>query len=192
MHVEVAPADKQPWPEAEVTARLDEGRDAKGRVLSSETASAMGKLPRRSRYLQRKFEIGEEFKPHNTARIEWIKRRVQDMYHAHGYVSHGVGGMLNSAGWAYAAAECLYERFAKTGSAEDARQASAQSTAARQHELAAWELCAREAQHRQKKTNPTEDLADLLDQATPYQPKEKKDEPKEAEPDVSDRESGPG
>lgn len=190
VRVEVAPPTDQPWPTADVTDRLDSGRDAKGRLVSSATASAMAKLPRRSHYLKRQFQIGEEFKPHNAARIEWVKRRLQDMHNAHGHVSHGVGGMLNSAGWAYATAECLYERFARTGSAEDARAAALQATTARQHELAAWELCAREAQNRSKKKDPANELANLLDQpaeTTRVEPKaEPPHEQQEAEPELGD------
>jgi hypothetical protein len=105
----------------------------------------MAKLPRRSRFLPRKLACDPRFQPHNARRLEWQRKRMAELQAAHGGVSHGVGAMVNSAGWLYAGGELASELAAETGDLELFKTAAMLSSTARQHELAAWELSAREA-----------------------------------------------
>jgi hypothetical protein len=67
---------------------------------------------------------------------------------AHGGVSHGVGAMLNAAAWLYAGGEFAAELAAETADLDLFKVAASLTGTARQHELAAWELSAREAEAR--------------------------------------------
>jgi hypothetical protein len=81
---------------------------------------------------------------------------MAELQAAHGGVSHGVGAMLNAAAWLYAGGEFASELAAQSGDIELFKQASTLTSTARQHELAAWELSAREAQARPKPTDTTD------------------------------------
>jgi len=82
------------------------------------------------------------------------KSRQKELYLAHGYVSTGVGALLASASLALSASRYLYETATNTEFAPEDRGAtnraamlklaSSLGDSARQNELAAWELCARE------------------------------------------------
>jgi hypothetical protein len=69
----------------------------------------------------------------------------------------GVGMLLESAAHALTAGRFLQALGAETGNAEHFKQATTLGVVARQHELAAWELAAREAESRPK-ANPVEEL----------------------------------
>ncbi len=77
----------------------------------------------------------------------WRKIRSREMYVAHGYVSTGASTLLASAAMALAGARFLYEiaASAEEGQAGLIKTASSLSDSARQNELSAWELCARES-----------------------------------------------
>ena len=78
--------------------------------------------------------------------------RLAELANAHGHVSAGVAAMLTTASIQMAHSRYMYEAFARaeadTTTAVLAILAKATSLAndARNNELAAWELCAREAQ----------------------------------------------
>lgn len=78
------------------------------------------------------------------------KRRVRELYHAHGFVSAGVASLIASASLALSASRYLYEIASETGDPETLKRASALANDARQNELAAWELAAREGAARPK------------------------------------------
>jgi len=80
------------------------------------------------------------------------RSRNKELYIAHGYVSAGASALLATAALALAASRYLYERMSFTGDIALLKQASQLGDAARQNELAAWELCAREAVSRRKHT----------------------------------------
>ncbi len=143
--VEVLPCDEQPLAQAAGTDPLSTGRDSAMRVRTSAAARAMALLPRRSRYLPRDIACAPGFEPHNARRLELQRKRLAELQAAHGYVSHGVGAMLNAAAWLYAGGEFAAELGAETGNVEYFKVASNLTSTARQHELAAWELCSREA-----------------------------------------------
>lgn len=165
--IEVAPPSELPHAQAEGFAPLVAGRDAKTkRITTPEAARAMAKLPRRSRFVPRKLACDPRFEPHNRRRLEWQRKRVVELGNAHGGVSHGVGAMLNQAAWLYAAAEFAAELGAESGDVAQFKLSASLSSTARQHELAAWELGAREAVAR--KNTPAERAAPLTEFARAF------------------------
>jgi len=148
VHVEVLPPDEQPQAQAVGGDPLVTGRDSAGKLRSSAAARALAKLPRRSRFLPRKLACDPRFEPHNRRRLEWQRKRMAELQAAHGAVSHGVGAMINAAAWLYAGGEFASERAAETSDLEGFKSAATLTSTARQHELAAWELCARESKVR--------------------------------------------
>lgn len=79
---------------------------------------------------------------------QYRKQRSREFMVSHGYVSSGVSSMLSTAALSLAASRYLYEKSAESGNLALLIPASKLSTDARQSELAAWELCAREAKAR--------------------------------------------
>lgn len=81
------------------------------------------------------------------------KHRMREFAVSHGYVSAGASSLLATAALALAASRYLYE-LATSAPIENVpqllKQASQLADSARQNELAAWELCAREAVARKK------------------------------------------
>jgi len=147
--IETLPADELPKAQAVGADPIEAGRDPKTkRLTSSEAARAMAKLPRRSRFIPRKLALDPRFERHNLRRLEWQRKRMAELQAAHGGVSHGVGAMLNAAGWLYAGAEFAAELAAESGDLELFKTSATLSSTARQHELASWELSAREAEGR--------------------------------------------
>jgi hypothetical protein len=147
---EVLPPDEQPDAQATGPDPIAAGRDATGKVRSTAAAVALAKLPRKSKFIPRKLSCDQRFEPHNRRRLEWQRKRLAELQAAHGAVSYGVGAMVNAAAWLYAGAEFAAELAAESGDPEGFRAAGSLSSTARQHELASWELSAREAQNRPK------------------------------------------
>ncbi|RYZ03759.1 MAG: hypothetical protein EOO73_26350 [Myxococcales bacterium] len=85
--------------------------------------------------------------------------RRRELARAHGgSISAGVGALVESAAHAMAASRFVQSLAAEAGDAEAFKQAASLACIARQHELAAWELAAREAACR-----PVVPLASLLE-----------------------------
>jgi len=84
------------------------------------------------------------FAAHDRRRRTWTRRRMSELHATHGHVSSGAGAMLVCAGWLYAAGECAAEVAGETLDFDMFRTAASLTATARQHELAAWELAARE------------------------------------------------
>lgn len=80
------------------------------------------------------------------------KTRARELGIVHGYVSSGASALLASAAMALSASRYLYEQAATGGDkiGELLKTAAKLADSARQNELAAWELCAREAVARKK------------------------------------------
>lgn len=78
------------------------------------------------------------------------KHRAREFVIAHGFVSAGVSSLLSTAALALAASRFVYEKASQTGDVQLMIQASKLATDARQSELAAFELAAREAVARRK------------------------------------------
>ena len=75
---------------------------------------------------------------------KYRKTRMKEIAQLHGHVSAGVGALLASASLALAASRFLYEAAAQEPDPQTLKDASKLSDSARQHELAAYELAARE------------------------------------------------
>ncbi len=149
--IEVLPPNELPKAQAVGPDPLQTGRDPKTkRLQTSEAARAMAKLPRKSRFVPKALACNPRFASHNVRRLEWQRKRLAELHTAHGGVSHGVGAMLNAAAWLYSAGEFAAELAAESGDIELFKSAASLTSTARQHELAAWELSAREAQARPK------------------------------------------
>lgn len=76
------------------------------------------------------------------------KVRARELVISHGFVSSGVSAFLATAALSLAASRYLYQKAAANGEASLLATASKLATDARQSELAAWELCARESKAR--------------------------------------------
>ncbi len=81
---------------------------------------------------------------------DYRKTRTKELLIAHGFVSSGVSSFLASAALALAASRYVYEDAIRTGNKDMLTTAAKLGTDARQNELSAWELCAREAVARRK------------------------------------------
>ncbi len=75
------------------------------------------------------------------------KTRARELAILHGYVSTGASSLLATASMALAASRFIYEQAAGSGERmlEMLKVAAKMADSARQNELAAWELCARES-----------------------------------------------
>lgn len=119
------------------------------------------KLPRQRRTKLSIMGLDDEYLSKGDPRYKramWLantyrKARSRELAAIHGFVSSGASSLLATASLALAASRYLYELFAETsgkpdfdtGSLDILRKASALADSARQAELAAWELAAREA-----------------------------------------------
>jgi len=139
----VAPPDEQPTPAAGQAAPLVV-RDGRGRIAGTAAARALAKMPRRDVYVPRRIACDPRFEAHNRRRVEWTRKRRQELHEATGGVSHGVGAMVAAAGWLYAAGEFAAELAAQTGDLEGFKSAASLSATARTHDMGAWELATRE------------------------------------------------
>ncbi len=75
---------------------------------------------------------------------QYRKIRMRELAHLHGHVSAGAGALLASASLALAGSRFLYEQAAEAGDSHLLKQASQLADSARQSELAAWEMSAKE------------------------------------------------
>ncbi len=140
----VLPADEQRFAPAGAAAPLVR-RSAGGRVADSAAAAALARMPRRSSFVPRKLACDPRFEPHNRRRLDWLRKRRQELHDLTGGVSHAVGAMLASAAWLYAAGEFAAELGAEKGDVESFKAAANLTATARTHDMGAWELATREA-----------------------------------------------
>jgi hypothetical protein len=143
----VAPPDEQPYAEAAGAAPLVRRAD-RGRVADAAAAAALARMPRRDRYVPRRFACDPRFEVHNRRRVDWTRKRRAELHAMTGGVSHAVGAMLAAAGWLYAAGEYAAERGAETGDLEMFKTAASLTATARTHDMGAWELATREGKAR--------------------------------------------
>lgn len=128
---------------------LAELRAPDGTVRSTEAARSLAKRPRlRRRLVPTALNVDPGFESHARARRDWLTRRVSEHHEVFGAVSSAVGAMLNASSWLFAAGEFAAEKAAEAGDVELFKVAASLTTTARGHELAAWELAAREARAR--------------------------------------------
>jgi hypothetical protein len=129
-------------------------------VNGADAARALARMPRRSAYIPRKFVCDPRFEVHNRRRVDWIRKRRQELHELTGGVSHAVGAMIAAAGWLYAAGEFASELAAASGDVDLFKSAATLTATARTHDMGAWELATREAEAR-KDLNP-QDVHELV------------------------------
>lgn len=148
-HVEVLPPDELPPATPAIAVRSDrtgDGRFAPGNEAARAQKTRPGPLG----------SLGyEKTDPAYSSFLRWGRRyashRREELARAHGgEISAGVGAMVESAGLALAASRFLHAKGSETCDPELLKRASALANDARQHELAAWELAARECAARPK------------------------------------------
>ena len=121
------------------------------------------------------------------------KARQKELFIAHGYVSSGVSALLAAASLALSASRFLYEVAANPESPMAGGEslpkllklASALSDSARQNELSAWELCARERVMNEKNAMNNKAMP-WVTSADPAEPK-KRGRPRKVEAVASEK-----
>jgi hypothetical protein len=144
--VEVLPADELPSATTALAVRPD--RDANGRFVRENKAQRLkvvrpGPLGRSG-----SFVAHQDFRPFQRWGRRYASHRRAELARVHGDLSAGVGAMIESAALGLAAARYLHQVAAETRDPALFKQASALAVDARQNELAAWELAARESKAR--------------------------------------------
>lgn len=145
--VEVLPPDELPSATPSIAAPLDrtpDGRFAPG--------NAAGRAKRVRPGVRGSVGL-DKADPRYRSFARWGARygahRRRELAHAHGgHLSAGASAIIESAAQAMAASRYVQQLAAECGDPELFRQAANLASTARQHELAAWELAAREAQAR--------------------------------------------
>ena len=162
--VEVLPVDELPSATGSIADRPD--RDAGGRFVRGNAAARAQRTRPGPRGLVGVDRCSPDFRPFARWGARYGSHRRRELAAAHGgSISAGVGAIVESAALAMAASRYL-DHLARLAAAVDApdlfRQAAALGQTARQHELAAWELAAREAAARPRaQTRTAEIIASL-------------------------------
>lgn len=148
--VEPSRADELPAASPGGSVRSD--RDASGRFVAGNAAG----YAKRIRPGQRGALGIDRTDPRYRAFARWATRyanqRRRELTELHGgTLSVGAGALLESAAHALGASRYLQSLAGETCEVELFKQAAALAVTARQHELAAWELAAREADARPRK-----------------------------------------
>lgn len=152
--IEVLPPDE--LPPATPPFAVQQQRLANGRFAAQNTA---GTAKRVRPGLRGSLPL-DQTDPRYRAFARWGTRygahRRRELAQSHGgYISAGAGTIIESAAQAMAASRYIHSLAAASGDPELFRAASVLASTARQHELAAWELAAREA-NSQPKEDPYE------------------------------------
>lgn len=152
--IEVLPPDE--LPPATPLDTVHPERDAQGRFLPGNRTATNKRLKVGPRGLTGFTKTSPEFRPFASWGARYGAHRRRELAKLHGgEVSSGVGAIIESAALAMAASRYLSAKAAETGDAELFKQASTLASTARQHELAAWELAAREAAARPRTPQDT-------------------------------------
>jgi len=95
--------------------------------------------------------------------LTWLRHRMREYVNIHGYASSGVCSLLERAAEQYADADYLRATAASKGDPDPAalKQAGQHAANARSHELAAWELAAREGVMRRALTETDGKISSL-------------------------------
>lgn len=157
--VEVLPADELPPAVPALTAGAE--RDDAGRFVKGNTIARNARIRPPATGPMALATSDPRFRRFATWGARYGAHRRRELAAAHGGVlSAGVGTIIESAGQALAASRFLQWLAGQAGDPDLFKAAAQLAQTARQHELAAWELAAREAQARPRST-PHEALAAL-------------------------------
>jgi hypothetical protein len=145
--VETCPPDELPPASPSNTVRSD--RDQHGRFIGGNAAARLKRLRPGLRGVIGALQPDPIFR----AFVAWGRRyacaRRSELAQMHGgTLSTGVGTLVESAGLALAASRYISARGGETGDVQMLAQAARLSEQAKQLELSAWELAAREAKAR--------------------------------------------
>lgn len=158
--VEVLPPDEQPAATAPTTVPTDRGQD--GRFTAGNAASRARRFKVSRRGFTGLDKADPRYKTFARFGRSYAAHRRREIAAAHGgTISAGVGAMVESAALAMAASRFVSCLAAESGDPLLFKQASALANDARQNELAAWELAARECKARIANAPPP-DVAALL------------------------------
>ena len=161
--LEVLPPDEVPSATGSIAGqaeRTPDGRFARGNAVGRARRTKPG--PNGLVGVDR---CSPDFRPFARWGARYGAHRRRELAAAHGgSISAGVGAIVESAALAMAASRYLdhQARQGGEGAAELFKQAAALGQTARQHELAAWELAAREAQARPRDTGLDRLRSDVL------------------------------
>lgn len=146
VHIEVVRSRDLPPANPAPPARAQ--RDAHGRFVRGNTVGRAKRVRPATGALRGSAGLSHahtDYAPFARWAVRYVARRLRELRHAHGDVSTGVETIVDSAGQTMAASRFLQWRASQTGDVDLFRQASQLAETARQHELAAWDLAAREA-----------------------------------------------
>ncbi len=145
--IEVMPADELPAASPSDTARPE--RDAFGRFLPGNRTACAARVRPGPRGFTSAMAVDAAYAPFARWGRRYASHRRAELARTHGgELSAGVSALIESAGQQLAASRFLSAKAAETGDADLFQRASRLANDARQNELAAWELAAREAQAR--------------------------------------------
>jgi hypothetical protein len=147
--IEVMPADELPPASPNPTAPSNRGPD--GRFLRGNTAQRDKLVRPGVRGFTSALAVHEDFAPFQRWGQRYASHRRTELATAHGgKLSAGVSALIESAGAQLAASRFVQAKASATGDADGFKRASALANDARQNELAAWELAAREGKAREE------------------------------------------
>ena len=148
--IEVLPPDELPPASPSKTVRS--GRDARGRFAAENTEARSGIVRPGPRGFSAALKIDPVYAPFERWGRRYASHRRRELAEAHGgELSAGASGLIESAGAQIAASRFLQAKASETGDADLFKRASALANDARQNELAAWELAAREGKAREER-----------------------------------------
>jgi hypothetical protein len=148
-HVEVLPVDELPAATPANTEPRE--RDASGRFVPGNKLGQSKRLRPGVCGLARVHETAPEFQPFARWGSRYATHRRSELARAHGgEISAGVGAIVESGALTMAASRYLQWQASRTGDPELFKESAQLAATARQHELAAWELAARECKARPK------------------------------------------
>lgn len=144
--IEVLPPDELPPATPAAPVLRDRGPD--GRFVKGNAAGRAQRAKGPGRTLTG-IQADEAFRPFAAWGKRYAAYRRGELARLHGgEISAGVGALVESASLALAASRYLAARAAQSGDPDLFKRSSTLANDARQNELAAWELAAREAKSR--------------------------------------------
>lgn len=147
--IEVMPPDEQP--SASPCLAVRSGRDAGGRFTVANTEQSKKVVRPGLRGHSEALKVFPDYAPFDRWGRRYAIHRRAEIAAAHGGCSAGVGALIESAGAQLGASRYLHAKASETGDADGFKRASALANDARQNELAAWELAAREGKAREER-----------------------------------------
>lgn len=148
VRVEVLPPDELPRPNAEAMDQRLEERAKVGRPFQKGNKAAVGRRPKLARLGIDRKDLSNKDPQYQSFIYQaegYRQRRVSEMKIAHGFVSVGAMSLISTASLQLAMSRLMMSKASDYMDFELMTKASNLSNSARQNELAAFELCSREA-----------------------------------------------